>query len=78
VITATCGHTLTEEEDLGFPITVKSLSREGSRAVDYLTVCAKCREWWHTTDAVLEPGTENEWLFRGEKSLDSPVKSTNS
>jgi hypothetical protein len=77
MITATCGHTLTEEEDMGYPVIVKSSARDGSRAVDYLTVCAVCRDWWHTTDAVLEPGTENEWLFHGEKSLDPAVKPAN-
>lgn len=63
MITATCGHILTEEEDIGYPVAVKSFAGDWSRSVDYMTVCAKCLEWWHTTDAVLEPGTEDEWLF---------------
>ena len=48
---------------MGYPVAVKSFARDWSRSVDYMTVCAKCLEWWHTTDAVLEPGTEDEWLF---------------
>jgi hypothetical protein len=46
-VKASCGHWLTKEEEsgspsLGYPCSIMSFARDGSRAVDFLSACGKC------------------------------------
>jgi hypothetical protein len=59
-VTATCGHTLTEEEHLGTTISVKDYSRDGSKAIGHPTLCNKCLKWYEKSDLYLR--TEEERL----------------
>ncbi len=62
-VIATCGHTLTEEEELGTTIAVKSYCKDGSKAIDYPTVCNKCLKWYRKKRFELRTEEQRErWL----------------
>jgi hypothetical protein len=62
-VIATCGHKLTEKERLGTSIYIKSYARDGSRAVDYVTLCDGCLERERKTGFELKTKKErDEWL----------------
>ncbi len=68
MIIASCGHTLTDNEDLGKMIAVKSYTREGKRAIDNLVVCDKClRDYENNNQLVKSKTEENEWFAAGQK-----------
>ena len=63
-IIATCGHQLKEVEGLGVDCSMQSYSREGNRAVDYVTYCFKCYKEAIAEDLVLlTEEAEDEWLM---------------
>lgn len=65
-ITATCGHVLTEAEEFGHLIQVKAHARDGSKAVDHLTVCTRCRDEWREEGDLLKSKEEaDQWMASG-------------
>ena len=62
-IIATCGHKLKESEGMGTTIAVKDYSKDGSRAVAWITVCDKCLKWYKRKKLILKTEKEeNKWL----------------
>lgn len=41
-VTASCGHELTEEENMGTSIYIKDFDRSGKKAICYTTLCDRC------------------------------------
>jgi uncharacterized protein YjhX (UPF0386 family) len=70
-VIATCGHTLTEKENLGKNILVKSYSKDGSHSVSYITVCNKCFNWHKQKKLILTEEQSEKWLKSGYKPNDN-------
>ena len=63
MIVATCGHTLTEEEDLGINCTLMGYTRENTRCIDYVSYCTECYLRAVKDGLVLfNKDEENKWL----------------
>ena len=62
-VIATCGHTLTKQEDMGINIMVKDQHKDGSKAVSYIVVCTKCYEWYKKEGIILRTEKKaDKWL----------------
>ena len=58
----TCGHEATDVEE-GYTISIKTYSRENSKAVDYRTVCGNCYHVYELEDMILYGEKDMmEWL----------------
>lgn len=63
MIIATCGHTLTEDEDQGINCSLMGYTREDNRCIKYVTYCTKCYLRAVKDGSVLfDEGEENKWL----------------
>ena len=63
MIFATCGHKLKDIEGLGVTCTVKHFSRDGSRALSFVTYCFDCYKQAIINDEVLlTEEAEEEWM----------------
>ena len=63
MIIASCGHKLTEEENLGINCTLANYTREGTRCLEYVCYCKRCYDDVVSEGLVLfNEGEENKWL----------------
>jgi len=63
MIIATCGHTLTEDEDQGINCSLMGYTRENTRCIEYVTYCTGCYLRAVKDGSVLfDEGEENKWL----------------
>ena len=61
-VTASCGHVLTPDEDLGLACATKTYTRENRRAVAYQTLCTRCyHQALEDDEVLLTPEAESEW-----------------
>ena len=68
-IIATCGHKLKESEGMGTTIAVKDYSKDGSRAVAWITVCDKCLKWYKRKKLIFMAAKEiQEYLIKKHKN----------
>lgn len=62
-IIASCGHELTEEENMGNTICVRDFDRSGKKVVCYTTLCSKCLSLYREKGLELKSEQEkNNWL----------------
>lgn len=62
-IIASCGHTLTDEEDIGWSVSIKDYDREGEHAVTYQTLCRACLFDYLGENLILHTEKdEEEWI----------------
>lgn len=58
----TCGHS--GNDVLGNLIEVKSITREGNRAIDTMTVCDNCLIWYRKNNLIIDNEDQRErWLL---------------
>jgi len=63
MIIASCGHELTEKENLGITILIKSRTKKGNKAVSYINVCNKCFERYKKENLILKTDEDvNKYL----------------
>lgn len=62
MIIASCGHTLTSKEGLGYAIAIKDQTREGHKAISYLNVCTKCKKFYEKKKLIISPDKIDEYL----------------
>ena len=63
MIIATCGHTLTEDEDQGINCSLGGYTREGNRCIEYVCYCTECYNEAVKDGIVLfDEGEENKWV----------------
>ena len=63
MIIATCGHTLTEDEDQGINCSLMGYTRENTRCIEYVTYCTGCYLRAVKDGSVLfDESEENKWL----------------
>lgn len=64
-VTATCGCVLTDEEGFGISIHIKGQCKDGSKSVDYVTLCNKCLKWYRAKGLELKTKKERDkWLTK--------------
>jgi hypothetical protein len=63
MIIATCGHALTQEEDMGINCSIKAYTRENTRCIEYVCYCTDCYNHAVKDGYVLfDEGEENKWM----------------
>lgn len=63
MVIATCGHTLTEKENMGTTIYVKEYSNDGTKAISYKTLCDKCVKMYRKNKLELKTQQERDNWF---------------
>ncbi len=68
MVTGSCGHQLTDIEDMGIGIAVKDYFKDGGKAVCYMSVCTKCAEFYEKSGLILKTEqSQNDWLGLNSK-----------
>ncbi len=63
MITASCGHQLTDSEGLGEMMATKDNCKDGSRAVSHRVLCTGCLKWYKENGLELKTKKEqNDYL----------------
>ncbi len=70
-VIASCGHQLTEAEDLGIALHITGYDREEERCIYYGSYCGRCARKFRAGGYVLE--TEQEWQDWLSGKLDRPA-----
>lgn len=65
-----CGHEAAEDDSpdgMGIPLVVADQAKDGSPAISYMHVCAKCAQWYEDNALIVED-EEAYWKEHGRSN----------